>query len=128
MRSVGIHLKELIGAAAYLNSASDPIPYPRDQELEDWVGWNPTLMRTLRELKDETEDANGRMEKMAVILTAVLRKVKGLEAAEALRGVKEMNFWKDSTESKRNEPSKLMTGDQHLKELQTNEDKEIIKD
>ena len=51
MRSVGIHLKELIGAAAYLNSAFDPIPYPSDQELEDWVGWNPALMDILRELK-----------------------------------------------------------------------------
>ena len=37
MRSVGIHLKELIGAAAYLNNASDPIPYPSERELEDWV-------------------------------------------------------------------------------------------
>ena len=51
MRSVGIHLKELIGAAAYLNNASDPIPYPSEQELEDWVGWNPALMSTLREIK-----------------------------------------------------------------------------
>ena len=125
MRSVGIHLKELIGATAYLESTADPIPYPSDQELEDWIGWNPALMHTLRELQSEAEDANGRMEKMAVILTAVLKKVKGLEEAETLRAEKEMNFRKGLKESKGNEPSKLMAENQHLKELKTNEDKEI---
>ena len=81
-------------------------------------------MHTLRQLKSEAEDANGRMEKMAVILTAVLKKVKGLEEAETLRAEKEMNFRKGLKESKGNEPSKLMAENQHLKELKTNEDKE----
>ena len=42
-------------------------------------------MYTLRELKSEAEYANVCMERMAVILTSVLKKLKGLEAAEALR-------------------------------------------
>ena len=100
MRSVGIHLKELIGAAAYLTNTSDPIPYPSEQELEDWVGWNPALMSTLREIKDEAEDANASLEKMGVVLVAIMRKLKGLEAPEALRAVKEMNLWKGLEESK----------------------------
>ena len=53
MKSIGIHPKDLVGAAAYLETASNPIPYPSDQELEDWVGWNPALMVILRELKYE---------------------------------------------------------------------------
>ena len=95
MKSIGIHLKDLVGAAAYLETASDPIPYPSDQELEDWVGWNPALMDILRELKYEAEDVKMRTERMAVLMTAVLRKVKGLEDAEALR-TKDLNLQKES--------------------------------
>ena len=95
MKSIGIHLKDLVGAAAYLETASDPIPYPSDQELEDWVGWNPALMDILRELKYEADDAKMRTERMAVLMTAVLRKVKGLEDAEALR-TKDLNLQKES--------------------------------
>ena len=42
-------------------------------------------MYTLRELKSEADNAKVRTERMAVILTSVLKKLKGLEAAEALR-------------------------------------------
>ena len=49
MKSIGIHPKDLVGAAVYLETASDPIPYPSDQDLKDWVGWNPDIMEILRE-------------------------------------------------------------------------------
>ena len=48
-------------------------------------------MSTLREIKDEAEDANAILEKMGVLLVAIMRKLKRLEAAEALRAVKEMD-------------------------------------
>ena len=35
MKSIGIHPKDLVGAAVYLETACDPIPYPSDQDLED---------------------------------------------------------------------------------------------
>ena len=125
MKSVGIHLKDMLGATAYLESAANPIPYPSDQELEDWVGWNPALMYTLRELKSEADAAKVRTERMAVILTSVLKKLKGLEAAEALRAEKEMNFRKGFQESKGNEASELIAENQSLKEHKTNEAKEV---
>ena len=112
----------LIDAAAYLNNTSDPIPYPTEQELEDWVGCNPALMSTLREIKDEAEDANASLEKMGVVLVAIVRKLKGLEAAEALRTVKEMNFWKGLEESKVDDLSDLLAEDPNPKEPETNED------
>ena len=95
MKSIGIHPKDLVGAAAFLETASDPIPYPSDQDLEDWFGWNPAIMDILRELKFEADDARVRTERMAVALTAVLRKVKNLEDAEALR-TKDLNLQKES--------------------------------
>ena len=95
MKSIGIHPKDLVGAAVYLETASDPIPYPSDQDLEDWVGWNPAIMDILRELKFEADETQVRTERMAVVLTAVLRKVKSLEDAEALR-LKELNLQKES--------------------------------
>ena len=122
MRSVGIHLKELIGSAAYLNNTSDPFPYPSEQELEDWVGWNPALMSTLREIKDEAEDANASLEKMGVVLVAIMRKLKGLEAAKALRAVKEINLRKGLEESKVDNLSDLLAEDPNPKEPETNGD------
>ena len=95
MESTGIHPKDLSSAAVYMETASDPIPYPSDQELEDWVGWNPALMDILRELKYEADDAKLRTDRMAVIMTAVLKKVKSLEDAEALR-TKDLNLQKES--------------------------------
>ena len=83
-------------------------------------------MRTLRELKDEAKDATERLEKIGVVMVAVMRKLKGLEAAEALCGVKEMNLQKGLKESKGNNPSELMAEDQNPKEPVTNEGKEII--
>ena len=50
LKSIGIHIKDMLGATAHLESAVHPIQYPCEQDLEDWVGWNPTLMYTLREL------------------------------------------------------------------------------
>ena len=52
-------------------------------------------MDILRELKYEADDAKMRTERMAVLMTAVLRKVKGLEDAEALR-TKDLNLQKES--------------------------------
>ena len=95
MKSIGIHPKDLVGAAVYLETASDPIPYPSDQDLEDWVGWNPDIMEILRELKFEADETRVRTERMAVIMTTVLKKVKCLEKAEALHS-KESNLQKES--------------------------------
>ena len=95
MKSIGIHPKDLVGAAAYLETAADPIPFPSDQDLEDWVGWNPAIMDILRELKFEADETRIRTERMAVCMTAILRKVKNLEEAEVLR-LKELNALKEA--------------------------------
>ena len=95
MKSIGIHPKYLVGAAAYLETASDPIPYPSDQDLEDWAGWNPSIMDILDELKSEADETRIRTERMAVGITAILKKVKNLEEAE-VRHLKELNTLKEA--------------------------------
>ena len=56
-------------------------------------------MDILRELKFEADETRVRTERMAVIMTAVMRKLKGLEDAEALR-LKELNLQKESQRAK----------------------------
>ena len=107
LKSVGIHIKDMFGATAHLESAVDPIQYPSEQDLEDWVGWNPALMHTLRELecsqKLEANDSRVCMEKMEVMLTAVLKKLKNLEEAETLSAEKEGNLLKGLKDYKANQ-------------------------
>ena len=70
MKSIGIHPMDLVGAAVYLETASDPIPYPSNQDLEDWVGWNPDIMEILRELKEEADATRVRTERMVLLVRA----------------------------------------------------------
>ena len=106
LKSVSIHIKDMLAATAHLEGAVHPIQYPCEQDLEDWVGWNPALMYTLRELdcsqKEDTNDSRVCMEKMEVMLTAVLKKLKNLEEAEALRAEKEGNLLKGFKDFKAN--------------------------
>ena len=48
-------------------------------------------------------------------MVAIMRKLKGLEEAEALRAVKEMNFWNGLKESKGNDLSNLLAEDPNLR-------------
>ena len=101
MKSVGIHPKDLVGAAVYLATASDPIPYPSDQDLEDWIGWNPYVREILKDLKDEVDRARMHNDRMGVAMAALMKMVKGLKDAEALR-TKAANLQQESkgTETK----------------------------
>ena len=82
-------------------------------------GWGAVLRygKTEKEISGgEADTTNNRMEMMAVILTAVLKKVKGLEEAETLWAEKEMNFRKRLKESKGKDLSDLLAEDPNPKE------------
>ena len=55
-------------------------------------------------------------------MVAIMRKLKGLEAAKALRAVKEINLRKGLEESKVDDLSDLLAEDPNPKEPETNED------
>ena len=91
----------------HLKGVFSPLRHPSDQDLEDWLGWNPDLMRSLTELKEEADDNKVCMEKMSTMITMVLKKLKGLEAAEALRTGKVMNTGRESKEDTGKEDKKV---------------------
>ena len=79
MKSIGLHPKDFTAAAAYLVTAADPIPYPSDQELEDWTGWNPQILDILNDLHKESLENHMRTEKMAVMMSAILKRLVKLD-------------------------------------------------
>ena len=81
MKSIGLHPKDFTAAAAYLVTAADPIPYPSDQELEDWTGWNPQILDILNDLHKESLENHMRTEKMAVMMSAILKRLVKLDKA-----------------------------------------------
>ena len=83
LKSIGIHQKDLNAAASYLVTAADPIPCPTLQDLEDWTGVKSqtSAMDILSELQVTSLENQIRTERMAVILTAILKKVIKLDKA-----------------------------------------------
>ena len=76
-------MKDLNVAAAHLVTASDPIPCPTLQDLEDWTGVKSqtAAMDILSELQITSLENQIRTERMAVMLTAILKKVVKMDQA-----------------------------------------------
>ena len=78
LKALGIHMRDLTAAAAYLETASDPIPWPTPSELENWAGM--TSMERQTELIDDIQSSvttnQIELEKMAVLLRALLKKMQ----------------------------------------------------
>ena len=83
LKALGIHMKDLNSAAAHLVTASDPVPCPTIQDLEDWTGVKSqsAQMEILSELHGTSLENQIRIEKMAVMMTAILKKMVKLEQA-----------------------------------------------
>ena len=103
LKSVGIHIKDLIGATSHLGDATIPIRHPSKKDLEDWLGWNPALMETLKELdcswKEDINESHICLDKIDVMLTQILQKLRGLEVSNSLREDKENQLLKNSKDS-----------------------------
>ena len=95
MKSIGLHPKNLAGATVYLETASDPIPYPSTQDLEDWIGWDPDVRESLREMNENSLQSRIVIERMGVEMAALMKMVKSLTEAEALR-TKSANLQQES--------------------------------
>ena len=90
MKSIGLHLKDLAAATVFLETATDPIPCPSTQDLEDWIGWE-----SLRELKEDSLQDRIIIERMGVAMAALMKMVKILTDAEGL-GTKAKNLQQES--------------------------------
>ena len=84
LKALGIHLRDLTSAAAYLETSSDPIPWPSILELENWAGITSIGLQT--ELIDDIQSsvtANQiELEKMSVILRALLKTMQQGDAPQ----------------------------------------------
>ena len=93
LKSTGIHIKDLLGSASHLANASLPIRHPCKEDLESWVGWNPALIETLKEMvilgKEDKDKSQQRLDRIDDTLTKILQKLRLLEVAESLREEKE---------------------------------------
>ena len=85
MKSIGLHPKDVAAATVYLVTAKDPIPCPTTQDLEDWIGWDPDVRDSLRELKEDSLQDRIIIERMGVSIAALMKMVRSLTDAEALR-------------------------------------------
>ena len=85
MKAVGIHPKDVAAAIVYLETAKDPIPCPTTKDLEDWIGWDPDVRESLRELKEDSLQDRIIIERMGVSIAALMKMVRSLTDAEALR-------------------------------------------
>ena len=83
LKALGVHMKDLTSAAAHLVTASDPIPCPTIRDLEDWTGVKSqsAQMELLRDVQGTVVECQIHMEKMAVMMTAMLKKMNRMEQA-----------------------------------------------
>ena len=85
MKSIGLHPKDLASATVFLETASDPVPCPQQKDLEDWIGWDPDVRESLRELKEDSLQDRIIIERMGVTMAALMKMVRSLKDAEDLR-------------------------------------------
>ena len=85
MKSIGLHPKDLAAVTVFLETAADPVPCPSTQDLEDWIGWDPDVRESLRELKEDSLQDRIIIERMGVTMAALMKMVKSLTDAEDLR-------------------------------------------
>ena len=84
LKALGIHLRDLTSAAAYLETSSDPIPWPSILELENWAGITSIGLQT--ELLDDIQSSvtanQTEIEKMFVMLRALLKTMQQGDAPQ----------------------------------------------
>ena len=98
LKSTGLHIKDLLGSASHVSNASLPIRHPCEVDLESWVGWNPALIETLKEMailgKEDKDESQQRLDRIDETLTKILQKLRRLEVSESLRDEKENQLLK----------------------------------
>ena len=78
LKALGIHLRDLTAAAAYLETASDPVPWPTSQDLESWAGMTNTSIdiALLDDIQSSVNNNQTELEKMGVLMRALLKKMQ----------------------------------------------------
>ena len=56
LKLCGLHAKDLIGSTAHLTSILLPIRHPSEDDLENWIGWNPAVMDAMKEMEESQKE------------------------------------------------------------------------
>ena len=92
LKACGLHVKGLIGSTAYLTNVLLPIQLPSEDDLENWVGWNPAMIESMKEMEDtQKEDRVGiqlRLDSMDETLMNILKKLHAMQESQELRYAK----------------------------------------
>ena len=93
LKACGLHVKDLIGSTAYLTNVVTPILLPSEEDLENYVGWNPTLMDAMKEMeesqKEDRVEIQQHLDKMEETLTGIVKKLRAMQISQELRDEKE---------------------------------------
>ena len=56
LKACRLHVKDLIGSIAHLTSVFLPIQHPSEEDLENWIGWNPAVMDAMKEMEESQKE------------------------------------------------------------------------
>ena len=75
LKALGIHMRDLTAATAYLETAGETIPWPSLEDLNNWAGlnnYNPALMD---DLQIGVNNNQVELEKLIVLMRTVVKKL-----------------------------------------------------
>ena len=82
LKSLGVHMRDLIAATVYLETAGSTINWPSLDDLNNWAGlsnYNPALMDDLQtgvsDLQYTTNQNQAELEKLMLLMRAVVKKM-----------------------------------------------------
>ena len=82
LKALGVHMRDLIAATVYLETAGSTITWPSLDDLNNWAGlsnYNPALMDDLQigvsDLQYTTNQNQAELEKLMVLMRAVVKKM-----------------------------------------------------
>ena len=75
LKALGIHMRDLTAATAYLETAHETIPWPTTRELENWAGVSSIEHALMDDIQTSVTNNQIELEKMSVLMRALVKKM-----------------------------------------------------
>ena len=76
LKALGIHMRDLTAATAYLETVNETIPWPSIRELENWAGVSSVEHALMDDLQTSVTNNQIELEKMSVLMRALVKKMQ----------------------------------------------------
>ena len=100
LKLCNLHLKDLIGAISHLPNAVSPLIMPKDDDMENMVGWMAETLENIEEIQRS-------MGSMEATLGTILERLHAMQVAQELRNAKEDQKLSINKEHKTNEAKEV---------------------